>query len=303
MGESVPWKANLSRLGTKDKVSMKGEQHFIKMRDEVELHSEIYEKGHQKWLIVTHGIGEHLERHKYIKELFGSQFNLFFYDLRGHGLSMGEDAYIHDFQDFILDLDQIIAYLRNRYRMEKFSLFGHSMGALITASFMQRQVKPDYYPTCIYLSSPPVGFGGPLGPVISWSPNSIFSALAKSPLSVRLSGLVDLNNLSHNPHIKENYINDSKNHMSLHTKLLLEMVKCSGETFSKPIKPACPAFVSVGSEDQIVNPKALEDYFSTIEKSFQFKVVDGAFHEVHNEIEKYRVPYFEFLKGSLTNNQ
>lgn len=278
---------------------MNGEQHFIKMRDEVELHSEIYEKGHAKWLIITHGIGEHLGRHRYIKELLGSEFNLFFYDLRGHGLSMGEDAYVHDFQDFIQDLDQIVAYLKNRYRMEKYSLFGHSMGALITASFIQRQVKPDCYPQTIFLSSPPVGFGGPLGPVIEWSPRSIFSMLARNPISVRLSGLVDLGNLSHDPRIKENYINDSKNHLSLHTKLLLEMVKCSGETFCRPIKPACPAYVSVGSEDKIVSPSNLRDYFSTIEKAFQLKVIEGAFHEVHNEIEKYRLPYFEFLKNSL----
>ncbi|MCF8060131.1 MAG: lysophospholipase [Bacteriovoracaceae bacterium] len=278
---------------------MQGEQHFIKMRDEVELHAEIYERGNPRWLIVTHGIGEHLGRHSYIKELFSSAYNILYYDLRGHGLSMGEDAFIHDFQDYIQDLDQIIAYLKSRYRMERYCLFGHSMGALITASFMQRQVKPDFYPEKVYLNAPPVGFGGPAGPLISWSPRSVFSFLAKNPVSVRLGGLVDLGNLSHDPRVKENYKFDSKNHMTLHTKLLLEMVKCSGETFCQPIKVKCPAYVSVGSEDKIVNPKELIDYFENIEKGFQLRVFDGAYHEIHNEIEKYRTPYFEYLKDSF----
>lgn len=281
---------------------MQGEQHFIKMRDEVELHAEIYEKGHNKWLIVTHGIGEHLGRHKYIKDLFSSDYNILFYDLRGHGLSMGEDAYIHDFQDFIQDLDQVVAYLKTRYRMERYVLFGHSMGALITASFLQDQVKPDCYPERVYLNAPPVGFGGPAGPLVRYSPHTVFSLLAKSPLSIRLGGLVDLNNLSHNARVREDYERDSKNHLSLHTKLLLEMVKCSGETFSRPLNPSCPAYVSVGDEDQIVSPKDLINYFENIEKGFHLKVIEGAFHEIHNEIEKYREPYFQYLKESLLEN-
>lgn len=275
---------------------MQGEQHFIKMRDEVELHAEIYEKGHPRWMIVTHGIGEHLGRHAYLQKLFSSSYNILFYDLRGHGLSMGEDAYVHDFQDFIQDLDQIVAYLKSRYRMGRYMLFGHSMGALITASFIQRQVKPDCYPEKVYLNAPPVGFGGPAGPLVKYSPHSVFSFLAKSPLSVRLGGLVDLRNLSHDPRIKEDYQKDSKNHLTLHTKLLLEMVKCSGETFSRPINPQCRAYVSVGTADQIVSPDCLIDYFENIEKGFQLRKFEGAFHEIHNEIEKYREPYFEHLK-------
>lgn len=280
---------------------MRGEQHFIKMRDDVELHTEIREKGHNRWLIVTHGIGEHLGRHLYISEILGSYYNILFYDLRGHGLSMGEDAFIHDFHDFILDLDQIIAYLKKRYRMERYSLFGHSMGALISAAFIKDQVKKDFYPEKVYLNAPPVGFGGLIEPIIKYSPRTLFSTLAKNPLSMRLGGLVDLNYLSHDPRVKEEYVNDTKNHLTLHTKLLLEMVKCSGNTFAGPIKPACPAFVSVGSGDRIVSPSQLVDYFENIEKAFQLKVFKGAYHEIHNEIMKYREPYFEYIKDCLVD--
>lgn len=269
------------------------------MRDQIELHSHIYENGKDKWLIITHGIGEHLGRHLYQKELLGSDFNIFLYDLRGHGLSMGRDAYVNSFQDFICDLEQVIYYLKNRYRMEKFSLFGHSMGALIVSSFLQNQVRAETYPTSVYLSSPPVGVGGPLGPLVSLTPDTFFSVLAKSPLSLKLRGLVDLKYLSHNPQVKEDYISDTKNHLSLHSKLLLEMVNCSRATYSRPIKSACPAFVSVGSRDEIVDPLAVERYFTTREETFQFKMIKGAFHEIHNEIKKYRRPYFDFLKGSL----
>ena len=45
----------------------------------------------------------------------------------------------------------------------------------------------------------------------------------------------------------------------------------------------------MGSRDLI-------EYFTTVDKSFQLKVFDGAYHEIHNEIEKYRKPYFDHLK-------
>jgi alpha-beta hydrolase superfamily lysophospholipase len=56
----------------------------------------------------------------------------------------------------------------------------------------------------------------------------------------------------------------------------------------------------VGTEDVLVNPEIMIDYFNTIEKKAQIKVIEGGYHELHNEIEKYRKPYLNFLRQSLT---
>ena len=45
----------------------------------------------------------------------------------------------------------------------------------------------------------------------------------------------------------------------------------------------------------------IKQYFNTIEKNTKVLKVDGGYHELHNEIEKYRLPYFDFLRSSLTN--
>ena len=87
------------------------EEKFIKMPDGVELHGQIREVGSQIWLIATHGIGEHLGRHNYLIDLFGHDFNVFQYDLRGHGQSQGKPAYIEDFFQYMEDLQEIINYL------------------------------------------------------------------------------------------------------------------------------------------------------------------------------------------------
>jgi len=275
------------------------EKKKIKLRDGIELNGQVKESGSTTWLIATHGIGEHLERHNYIPEILGQYLNIFQYDLRGHGESGGKKAYIEDFYTYMDDLQQIIQVLKKEYRINKYILFGHSMGALITAGLLQKYVEDEFYPKVVYLSSPPVGFGGPAGQIIQNIPRGVAKRLAKLPVSFPLGGLVDLQGLSHDPRVADNYARDPKNCMKLHSKLLLEMIKASKEIFSKPLRPKCPAFVSVGTEDAVVNPQALINYFSTIEKGFCLKVFTGAKHEIHNEIDKYKVPYLEFFKHSL----
>lgn len=279
---------------------MNGEQHFFKMRDGVELHAEIRERGHEEWLIVTHGIGEHLKRHSYLSELFLGKYNIVYYDLRGHGRSGGTPAYISDFQEFILDLGELISLVRKRFRMKSYVLFGHSMGALITARYLQKECLREEYPRKVYLNAPPVGFHGIAGQVASWMPYSFLDGLTKLPASKKLGGLVDLNFLSHDPMVEKEYREDELNHLKLHTKLVLELAKYSHSTFSRPIHPHCPAFVSVGSGDQIVSYSQLVSYFQVIEKNFSLQVFDGAYHEIHNEIDKYRLPYFEHLRNCLS---
>lgn len=277
------------------------EKQFIRLRDNVELHTQISEKGSKIWLIATHGIGEHLERHDYLYELFGSKFNICQYDLRGHGLSTGEVGYVEDFFDYMKDLQEVIFYLKERYKMDKFVLFAHSMGALITSGYIQKYADEETYPSLVYLNAPPVGFAGGLGKFIEYAPKGIFKNLAKIPVSVRVGGLLDLNYLSHDPRVKENYVTDNRNLLQLHTKLLLEVVKGSSGVFNRPLRPRCPAFVSVGTEDRIVGYSQLRKYFTMVEKSFNYREFEGAYHEIHNEIEKYRKPYFEHVKASVNS--
>src|SRR5690606_13932231 len=112
-GDSPPYQV-------KGYVKMQSETKFIRMRDNVELHARISEIDSSVWLVATHGIGEHLERHAYLKELVGRDFNILMYDLRGHGRSLGPSATISDFGLYRQDLQDVLRFLRERYKMQKF---------------------------------------------------------------------------------------------------------------------------------------------------------------------------------------
>lgn len=272
---------------------------FLKTKDGTELSVQIKEMGSPVWIIVTHGIGEHLGRHKYIPELFGHDFNIFQYDLRGHGRSTGRRAWISDFSLYMEDLREIIRFLREKYRMQRYVLFGHSMGALITSAFIQNFVEEDLYPERIVINAPPCGGAGLLGHVLKVLPHSFFTGACDLPFSIPVGGIVNLSYLSHDPRVKEDYIRDELNSTKLETKLIFELMKTSVETFSRPLRSKCANFVSVGGSDQVIGKDDVIKYFSEVDKSFKLTVFDGAYHEIHNEIEKYRKPYFDYLKSTM----
>lgn len=259
----------------------------------------IRETGSSKWLIVTHGLGEHSGRHEYMLKLFSQNFNIAIYDLRGHGKSGGKRGYVEDFQYFYQDLQSVIDYLRRDFSMTNYTLFGHSMGGLITAGYLQNVAARDFYPEKVFLSSPAVGASGIMGPIFANSPKLVLDSLSKTP-SFPLGGVLDLKKLSHDGRIYEAYIKDDLNQLKIHTKLYIELLRAARDVFSRPLRSECPLFVSIGTQDVLVNPKLLISYFKNVEKSAQLKVIEEGYHELHNEVEKYRKPYLNFLRQSLT---
>lgn len=259
----------------------------------------VRETGSSKWLIVTHGMGEHLGRHEYMLKLFSQSFNVAIYDLRGHGRSGGKRGYVEHFNDYLKDLQAVIDFLRKDFSMTKYTLFGHSMGGLITASYVQNMAQKDFYPEKVFLSSPAVAGGGFMGPVLAGAPAILFDGLTKCP-SVPLQGVLNLRRLSHDSRVYESYIKDEFNVLKMHSKVYWELLKMAREVFSRPLRCECPLFVSIGTEDGLVHPRLVIKYFTNIEKNAQLKIIEGGYHELHNEVEKYRRPYLNFLRQSLT---
>lgn len=278
------------------KAMIKGEDRFIRVGRSSELRARISEIGCPRWLIINHGVGEYLERHTYFIDLFGHDFNILFYDLRGHGRSGGERAYVENFYQFAEDLGSIIDFLEKSYKMKNFFLFGHSMGAQIVCAYMQRYAHHHLYPDLVFINAPPIAVHGLLGKLVDGIPNVVMSKLSSFPKNFPLPHLIDPKALSHDFLIQSQYRDDEFILKTLGTKLIFEMLKASREIFSSPINLTCPAYCTVGTEDRLVSVRAIKKYFTEVEGNFHFQTIEGAYHEIHNEISRYRQPYFGLLK-------
>src|SRR5690606_19407030 len=135
----------------------------IPLRDGETIHAQVIENGAPVWLVVTHGLGEHGGRHKHLFEMYSQYFNVLIYDLRGHGESSGKRGWVKNFEDFVDDLDEVINYLKSEFQMSRYVLFGHSMGGLVTASYMQKRASANIYPEKVILSAPAAAAAGLFG--------------------------------------------------------------------------------------------------------------------------------------------
>lgn len=277
---------------------MHHESKEIIAKDGTTLKVYLKETGSRKWLIATHGVGEHGLRHQYLFKVFGQNFNIAIYDLRGHGLSGRPRSNVKNFSDYYDDLNSLITYLRREYEMNDYMLFGHSLGGLITAGFIQEHTPQDLYPSKVFLSSPAVGAHGVKGPIFGNAPNIFYKALEKMP-SIPLAGILDLKKLSHDSRVYESYMKDDLCSTKLQSHLLFEILKESRNVFNRPLRAHCELYCSLGTGDVLVNSKMTIDYFSLMEKNAKLNIVEGGYHELHNEIDKYRRPHLNFLSSAL----
>ncbi len=273
------------------------ERKQIVMRDSTKINCQIHEGGHRVWIIGLHGMGDHMGRHDYLMKLFSSDFNVFQYDLRGHGESGGKRGFVEDFSFFTEDLVEIIDYLKRDYRMDRYILVGHSMGSLIAADLIQNFGDKVLSPERLVLSSPLIGFKGIVGGTFKFLPSKILNTLAGMKLSFPIYKKNYLSFLTHDPGVHEKIKEDNLILRKIQTKLYFEVLKASRTIFSKPIRPTCPSFSIIGESEFIVDLKEFNFYFDFVEKSFQIKVIEGGAHELHNEIGRFRSPYLDYLKN------
>ncbi len=254
--------------------------------DGLRLKTTILNRNVGAWVVVTHGVGEHRGRHEYWLTDEFKNYNVILYDLRGHGESEGERGNVKDFDDYLKDIDSVTEFLVSEFGMKTFYLFGHSMGGLITARWIQTRKNRALYPAKTILSAPGAGTVGILGMITSSIPALVYKKLATLP-SLPLGGMLDLTKLSHNPQVYQDYIHDPKNILKVHSHLYFDLLNKAQETFHKPLNPRTPMMVIMGSEDGVVSTDLVKKYFDKFEPRAKFVLVKDAYHELYMETPEY----------------
>ena len=91
-------------------------------------------------LLVVHGMAEHSTRYNDLAAYFTARgFGLYGLDHEGHGRSTGARGHINQFADFHLGLQALLNRATEAHPGIPVFLLGHSMGALIGATFLLEQ--------------------------------------------------------------------------------------------------------------------------------------------------------------------
>ena len=92
---------------------------------------------------IAHGMAEHKERYyPFMDYLAYNGYVAVIHDHRGHGKSIKSEEDLGYFYDekaeyLVSDLYEVTKYIKKKYKKEKLTLFGHSMGSLIVRKYVK----------------------------------------------------------------------------------------------------------------------------------------------------------------------
>ncbi|RMF99886.1 MAG: alpha/beta hydrolase [Planctomycetota bacterium] len=239
----------------------------------------------------VHGICEHSGRYaRFAEDLCRNGYALRMIDLRGHGKSEGPRAHVQRFDQYLEDIDAVLAELEREGAYPDF-LLGHSMGAAIMGLYGALRRPPV---KGVVLSAPPVIVGGPMMPLLR------YLALTVSRLLPGLR-LVKMNTpvlmkfgakyLSHDPRVVEDFRNDPLVYRGrLSTRLAGEVLQASRRLRKVAGRFQAPLLLLHGTGDVIARSSGSE-LFHRLAGSHDktLKLYPGFYHEVLGETERDRV--------------
>ena len=249
--------------------------------------SEGIELHFQKWetepssaaLVIVHGLGEHSGRYKNIIDTFkGKNISIYSYDHRGHGRSGGKRGHISSFKNYIDDLKIFIDHVSLTNEKKPVILLGHSLGGLIALKYAldyPGDLSSLILSSPFLMTDPPSGIADRMLLTVA---NKVFPSL---PLSNR----IDVNGLSHDKKVIQDYINDPLVHNRITVRFAAEAFKTAAECCSRAAELKMPLLVFHGTSDPITDPEGSRlVYDRAASKDKSIELFEGLYHETMNEL-------------------
>jgi alpha-beta hydrolase superfamily lysophospholipase len=265
---------------------MKHDEGHLKTNNKDNIYYQFWlpEKEIKAVLLIVHGLAEHSGRYENIINWFVPLgYAVYALDHIGHGKSSGQRGYVDNFSDYTYTLKIYLDKVQNWQKNKPIFLFGHSMGGLISASFLlsyKTQLAGAIF------SSPSIK-----------SPKKVSSILVMigTLLSKLLPtiGLIKLTSegVSSDKTVVDNYLVDPLVYTGKTTaRLASELYKAMQIVFLEASNISLPIIIFQGGQDQLVHPDGAQILFDMVSSADKtLKIYEQMQHEVFNEPGNERV--------------
>lgn len=238
----------------------------------------------QAVVVLVHGYAEHAQRYQHVAEHLRDQgWAVHAYDQRGHGHAEGPRAYVSRFEQYLDDLESLLAVVRAEHPDLPLFLLGHSMGGLVVAAYCLDR-KPSL--NGVILSAAALKVSEDLSPMLQRMAG-IMSVLAPRLKTVKLSSV----HISKDPEVVATYDADPLVYRKgTKARMGAEMLAATKRVAGRLHEWTLPVLILHGGADKLTDPvgsQQLYEQAATEEKEFiRYK---GFFHEIMNEPEKDQV--------------
>lgn len=235
-------------------------------------------------VVMVHGLAEHCGRHHDIAEYLNAHgYAVDAFDLRGHGKSGGEVAYVHTFDDYLKDLEIFIGRVKNRFPEKPVFILGFSMGGTITSLFLiSRQPKIRG----VVLSAPCVKISDDVSPFLQKISSILGRMFPKLP-TVKL----DCTAISCDPDVVTQYDEDPLVYRKgTRARTGAELIKATKRLLTQMDKITLPLLILQGTADRLVDVEGGRLLYERVKSGDKtLKIYDDFFHEVMREPGKEQV--------------
>jgi alpha-beta hydrolase superfamily lysophospholipase len=233
-------------------------------------------------IALIHGYGEHSARYDHVATILArAGYWVMACDVRGHGRSSGVKAHVNRHDDYLDDVDALIAQVRAHWPKNKTPLFvlGHSNGGLITLRYAVR--RPEGIEGFV-VTSPMCGFAVEI-PAWKSRAGKIMSKLR--PTFGMPSGL-DPVWLTHDTYVVDVYKKDPLVADIATSRWFTESNWAFEDLHERAAMIKQPLLMLIGGSDHIVDPDASQRIFRRVgSPDAELGVYDDLYHEILNEPE------------------
>jgi alpha-beta hydrolase superfamily lysophospholipase len=207
-------------------------------------------------------------------------------DLRGHGLSEGQQLFTPNIEAMFKDIDLLIEEARYRYPSCPAILYGHSMGGNLALSYTLNRY-PKASDKCPYqaviVTGPWIRLAGRLQPPRPI--NSIIRTIGRLHPSLKVRLRFNPRIISRSEDIVDAYTEDPY----IRRSTTLSLARAMGNTAKMLDRTVCtfhiPVLIQHGNADSLTSHDA-SLRFANRGKNIQFKSWPNCYHELHHEPER-----------------
>ena len=246
--------------------------------------------------VLVHGMGEHINRYNHVAKFVNdNHIAMIGNDHRGHGKSDGKRGHFRQYEDYLEEVDTLIAETKKRYPNVPIVLYGHSKGGNIVLNYLLRK-------------RPKIAAAMVTGPWIelAFKPSPVMVFLGKmlrnvAPGFTQASGL-DVSAVSSNPEITTAYINDDLVHNKISAEAGMGITDAGQYLIDYQGDTPCPLLIMHGDADKVTSEPASEAFAKKLKGDVTYKKFPGLYHEIHNEVEQQEVfdYFYDWLQTKLS---
>lgn len=247
-------------------------------------------------VVITHGLAEHSECYNSLaQQLVNDQYDVWAWDLRGHGRSDGRRGFAGDFSYYMRDYEALLAFMQSQKDLpvqSSLRLFGHSMGGLITLRTVLEYSIPTI--TCLALSSPALGIKKA---VPGWKSTAAELAAQWMP-TLTLSNEIQWRELTKDEAHLKTYDRDPLRHDRISPAVFLGMLNSFPVVFERASQLTLPFCLQLGAHDPVTDVEKAREFFDLVgSPQKHLFVYPDSLHEIYNDTERATV--YRDLKNFL----